>query len=359
MTKQALSEGETDSIKGGWRTVLSVHPAADLFPMMEPDELRALAEDIKKHGIRTPITCCQLPDDPRRVVLDGRNRLAAAEMAGLDVRRVVFTLHSGDPYAFVVSSNLLRRHLTAEQRRELIAKLLKATPEKSNRQIAETMKVDHKTVGVVRGELQATGEIPQLTRTVGRDGKLRPAVTELHEVVSPAEKTAAKAERREQWEAELGSRQRAMPTRAYGVIYADPPWRLEPYSRETGMFLWGTVPMLPQALQAMTTWGFTYKSHFCWVKDRIGTGYWTRNQHELLLIGRRGNIPAPAPGEQFPSIVEAPVGKHSAKPARFREMIEATFPTLPRIELFARGEAHPGWDAWGNEVVPSLAVVNG
>ena len=31
-------------------------------------------------------------------------------------------------------------------------------------------------------------------------------------------------------------------------------------------------------------------------------------------------------------------------------MIEAYYPTLPKIELFSRGEARPGWTAWGNEV---------
>jgi N6-adenosine-specific RNA methylase IME4 len=47
--------------------------------------------------------------------------------------------------------------------------------------------------------------------------------------------------------------------------------------------------------------------------------------------------------------------KHSAKPPMFRELIEQTFPTLPRIELFAR-EQHAGWDAWGNEVTERSKV---
>jgi hypothetical protein len=53
--------------------------------------------------------------------------------------------------------------------------------------------------------------------------------------------------------------------------------------------------MLPQALAVMAAWGFEYRSHAVWAKDRVGTGYWFRNQHELLLIGVRGAIPAPAP----------------------------------------------------------------
>ena len=38
-----------------------------------------------------------------------------------------------------------------------------------------------------------------------------------------------------------------------------------------------------------------------------------------------------------------------AKPEAFAEMIEAYFPTLPKIELFARGKARPGWDAGGTQ----------
>jgi N6-adenosine-specific RNA methylase IME4/ParB-like chromosome segregation protein Spo0J len=166
-------------------------------------------------------------------------------------------------------------------------------------------------------------------------------------------------------------------TKTYGVIYADPPWRFEPYSRDSGMdraadnhyetialedikamavpaaddcvlFMWATAPMLPEALEVMTAWGFTYKSHCIWLKDRIGTGYWFRNEHELLLIGTRGSVPAPAPGQQYASVIEAPVTKHSAKPPHFAEMIEEMFPNVPAVELFARGQ-RLGWDVWGNE----------
>jgi N6-adenosine-specific RNA methylase IME4 len=170
----------------------------------------------------------------------------------------------------------------------------------------------------------------------------------------------------------------ALGAKLYGVILADPPWRFEPYSQVSGMdrsadnhystltlddikalpvpaadncvlFMWATVPMLPQALDVMQAWGFAYKSHCVWVKDGVGTGYWFRNQHEMLLVGTRGSVPAPAPGEQYASVIEAPRGRHSAKPPAFAEMIEELFPHTPAIELFARAPCL-GWDTWGNEV---------
>jgi N6-adenosine-specific RNA methylase IME4 len=70
----------------------------------------------------------------------------------------------------------------------------------------------------------------------------------------------------------------------------------------------------------------------------------------LLLIATKGDVPAPAPGEQFESVVSAHVGKHSEKPFVFVEMIEEMFPTARPLEMFARGERE-GWDVWGNEAV--------
>ena len=79
----------------------------------------------------------------------------------------------GDPTAYVISKNIHRRHLTAEQKRDLIAKLIAAGPEKSDRQIGKMAKADHKTVGAVRKAKEATGEISPVERRVGADGKAR------------------------------------------------------------------------------------------------------------------------------------------------------------------------------------------
>ncbi|RWF66868.1 MT-A70 family methyltransferase [Mesorhizobium sp.] len=236
-----------------------------------------------------------------------------------------------------------------------------------------------------------------------------PTRTALKRAIAPAVKTlrseaqAEKKERRAVREVELGARQAALPAKKYGVIYADPEWRFDPYSAETGMdrspdnhyptsdlltlmqrdvgaiaakdcvlFLWATAPMLIEAICVLDAWGFCwierdpttgylapnkaharYVSHWAWLKNKIGTGYWARGKHEILLIATRGNPVAPAMGEQLDSwsdamAVEADVGRHSAKPDVFAAWIEKHWPNTPKIELNAR-QARPGWDVWGNE----------
>jgi N6-adenosine-specific RNA methylase IME4 len=107
--------------------------------------------------------------------------------------------------------------------------------------------------------------------------------------------------------------------------------------------------MLAHALAVMAAWGFGYKSHYVWGKDKRGTGYWNFEKYEVLLIGTRGKIPCPAPGQQWESFIMAPRTKHSEKPECFLQMIEAYFPNVPKIELNRRGKPRPGWSAWGNE----------
>jgi N6-adenosine-specific RNA methylase IME4 len=112
--------------------------------------------------------------------------------------------------------------------------------------------------------------------------------------------------------------------------------------------------MTPQAIEVMAAWGFGYVSGAVWVKDHAGTGYWFRNRHELLLVGTRGHIPAPAPGTQWDSVIEAAVAAHSEKPTAVYELVEAYFPNLPKIEINAR-KARPGWDNWGLEAPGAAA----
>src|SRR5215831_3377289 len=175
-----------------WRSTLPIDPAAELFPRMTPEELRALGEDIIKNGLTSPIVLWQPDSKSPARLLDGISRLDAIEIATgspvivgapsimarqhfLVCDKVIVLGKSVDPYAYVISANIHRRHLTAEQKRELIAKLIKATPEKSDRQIAETVKASPTTVGTVRAEKEGRGEVSKLDTRTDAKGVKQPA----------------------------------------------------------------------------------------------------------------------------------------------------------------------------------------
>lgn len=94
------------------------HPAAKLMPLMGDAELRELADDIRTSGLRTPIVLLA------GSILDGRNRHRACQLAGVEPQfAYVTSLEIGDPFTYVASLNLHRRHLSESQRAMVGAKL--------------------------------------------------------------------------------------------------------------------------------------------------------------------------------------------------------------------------------------------
>ncbi len=162
----------------------------------------------------------------------------------------------------------------------------------------------------------------------------------------------------------------------YPVIYLDPPWRYEHAESESRaienqyptmsleeikamdmtkvafddcvMFMWATSPKLAEAFEVLDAWGFSYRTCAVWDKPKIGMGYYFRQQHELLLIAVKGQPPTPAPADRPSSVFSYPRGNHSAKPHEVYEIIEAMYPTLPKIEMFCR-TPREGWGVWGNQ----------
>jgi hypothetical protein len=145
-----------------WRDILSIHPAADRIPDASEDEKHAIAADLARQGQRQPVilvhVATRLNAPPQ--LLDGRTRLDLLSAAGVEVvdakgkvlvhHRIIQVENDAEAEALSLGLNVHRRHLTAEQKRELIVQQLKATPEKSNRRIADSVKADHKTVASVR-----------------------------------------------------------------------------------------------------------------------------------------------------------------------------------------------------------------
>lgn len=160
----------------------------------------------------------------------------------------------------------------------------------------------------------------------------------------------------------------------YPVVLADPPWEYEhgdptraiennyptmpldeicelkvPAADDAMLFLWAPSPKLAEALHVIRWWNFDYRTSLVWVKPSVGPGYYVRTRHELLLVAMRGEFPAPPPAARPDSVFEAPRGEHSVKPGCVYDLIDAAYPDLPKVEMFARGPAREGWTAWGDQ----------
>ncbi|MFT4162497.1 MT-A70 family methyltransferase [Shinella sp.] len=387
---------------------MSENAPYQVMPPLSPDDYAALEADIVKNGVLVPVEY-----DEHGNILDGHNRVAICESLGLvDWPRFVRKgLSEEEKRSHARSLNLARRHLSSAQKRELIETQLRETPSLSSRAIAARLGVDDKTVSSVRGKLEATAEIPQLDKTVGADGRERRKpirtmfvpdranIPELKKVSKQirAEEQKARHAVRSDLATQIAARQDASPWwraaggnsgKAFPVIYADPPHRFETYSAVTGgeksadnhyptmslddilalgcpaasvsaLFLW--VTDLANGLRIMGSWGFVYKSFWAWKKlypgEQTGTGYWSFDNCELLLIGTRGDFPAPLPGTQPIKCTDHPVGRHSRKPVFFAEQIDRLYPDMPKLEMFQRKESLAAgdvrlagqWEFWGNQ----------
>jgi DNA methylase/ParB-like nuclease domain len=135
------------------------------LPMMSRELKDKFAEDIKKRNCIYPIVVT-----PEGEIIDGRIRAEICESLGIKPKKIIVSsLSKKEREEWRIALNLHRRHLSREQVRELIARLLILTPHVSDRSIAATVGVSPTTVGKVRATVQPEQSTPRL----GRDGKYR------------------------------------------------------------------------------------------------------------------------------------------------------------------------------------------
>lgn len=171
------------------------------------------------------------------------------------------------------------------------------------------------------------------------------------------------------------------PHGGFDLIMADPPWSFDNFSAmgeaknakahydctsidwikdlpvealaadDCLLWLWATNPMLPEAMQVLEAWGFTFKTAGHWVKRTthgklaFGTGYILRCAGEPFLIGTRGQ---PKTTRSTRSVIEGPLRQHSRKPDEAFHAAEQLMPEAKRLELFSR-QQRAGWTVWGNQ----------
>jgi N6-adenosine-specific RNA methylase IME4 len=373
------------------------HPLANILPMMEGAQFAALVDDIRANGLREPVVHYQ------GKILDGRTRYRACETASVVCR---FKRYEGnDPAAYVLSLNLRRRHLDPSQRAMVAARMWNLGWGQRADRVEGS--IDLSTAAALVNVSQPSVKRARLVLERGT-AELQQAVDRGRLAVHEAAKAAKYAPEAQQefltsnqqfsvWSTNrrrkdkpdaLPATTRALPVgeKRWPVMLVDAAWRLkEMFSTSSRsvenhyptqpldeimamrvpdiavddciLFLWATAPMLPEALEVIKAWGFKYLTNLVWDKEIIGLGQWVRNQHEHLLVAVRGNFPKPEFATMPASIIRERRREHSRKPEAAYVLIEAMYPGLDKIELFAR-HARPGWARWGNEAPPQMQAAN-
>ncbi len=386
---------------------------ASIFPQLPDNELQELAEDIKRNGLREPITV------HNGEIIDGRNRYLACQMAGVEPKFIEFEWDS--IIDFVISKNLKRRHLNASQKAILGLDLLPLIEEeahkrqisglknsgfvdvailpqreKSRDQVAKTLDVSPRYVQDAKKIVQKAPElrehiangnltIPDAKRILKFDDNKRSALVFEH--ISNPDKSfpqivgkMQKEEAKQQGEIlKHKTKELKPPDRKYSVIVIDPPWDLGttwdpnwmrsspkypvmsldeiknirlPMDEDCIVWLWIINKMIPKAGEILNAWGLEFREMLTWDKEKFGIGRWLRAQTEHCILATIGNPKIDS--ASTPNILRAYSTGHSEKPDAFYELVDRIC-FGPKLDYFAR-KKRDGWDSYGTLENETLEV---
>jgi N6-adenosine-specific RNA methylase IME4/ParB-like chromosome segregation protein Spo0J len=359
----------------------------NLVPAPSEDEYEALKASIAADGQFYPIIV-----NDKLEILDGHTRNQICYVMNIEPKYIIKKFANKIlEKKFVIESNLKRRHLNNYQKIELGIPLLEIERELAKqRQLSKLKNSKTSLASIEANEGKSAQIVAQKlgvsTSTFERGEKIyKKAPEKIKAQVRKGTLSINSAYKL------ITRESRNLPTvplpkGEFDVIYADPALRFEnrnirgsadhhydtmtlanicnlqiPAAKNAVLFLWIPSSMFfdEQEVDAdvidstinwiLQRWGFKAKTFFVWVKDRIGTGSYLRNQHENLIIAYKGKMPTPL--KLFPSVIESPREEHSKKPEIVYDMIEQMYPKRNYLELWARSKHSDKWQVWGNEVV--------
>jgi len=393
---------------------LKPHPHQELIPPMSLEDYQNFLEDIRRNGILQPIDITYnnvILDGHHRVkaamelgikeievripellyvdedeylisVAMNRRHLTEGQKAVLanEYRKILSTKRQSEAGKKAVTIREIKRGNIDE---ETVSTSMNEEQERSRKIASERWKVSEWNVRIAQ-EIEKTA--PKVYERLGsgdlqiHEAKIIAQLPEDKRKVVLEKKLETRKDIRsivrDFNNAERNQNVKPIPDGKFSIIYADPPWEYEhsisttreienhyptlelekikeikvPADDNAMLFLWTPAPKIEEALDVVKAWGFSYRTCMVWVKDKIGTGYYSRGKHELLLIGTKGEgIGLPLPENRPESVIFAERTEHSKKPDIFYEIIEKMYPKHSKIELFARSKRE-GWEAWGNEI---------
>jgi N6-adenosine-specific RNA methylase IME4 len=347
---------------------MEYHQYANLFPMMNPDEQRALCDDMRAFGYDTtaPIVLFN------GVILDGRNRQVAADTVGVAPNYITFEGSDQRALEYVIRHNLHRRHLNESQRAVIAGRLANMgeggnhyanlrSGQISQSAAAEMLNVSPRTVASAK---QVERDAPELI------AKIESGEMTVNEAVRTAKKAAVVANLES-----IEAQEAKAIEGVYDVVVIDPPWPMEKIERDVApnqvafeyptmtldqiaaleiptadnchVWLWTTHKFLPAAIHLLDTWGLKYVCCFTWHKPG-GFQPWGLPQYncEFALYARKGT-PSFIDTKDFMVCFNGARGSHSEKPQGFYDVVKRVTAGR-RLDMFNRRKIG-GFDGWGKE----------
>jgi N6-adenosine-specific RNA methylase IME4/DNA-binding XRE family transcriptional regulator len=361
----------------------------ELLPPLSSQERSELYENIKRNGMQYPIKIL-----PSGKIFDGHTRF---DLFGKKARFEVVNVSEEKALELGLGLNLNRRHLSHEQRNEIIRELRRRgyTQQKTAALVGISRSaVDHvENVNKLRNDNNVNAkDAPDLRvivpkqyyaiiwrraktsnepyRQIGADYKVSPG--RVAQIVKSYEKTLDRKRALE----ELNNRASMLPPlqAEFSTIVVDPPWPLGnaydpenfrgsppypelslekirelriPAAKDCVLWLWTTNHHLHEAFHTVESWGFEYKILLTWAKsNNFGLGKYLRGQTEHCLAAVKGHPVWKLTNQS--TLLLAPSREHSRKPDEFYKLVES-LSEAPRLDYFGR-ESRPGWTVYGTSV---------
>jgi len=353
--------------------MLKFHKFADIFPLIEGEELEQLKIDIKEHGLLQPIV---LFEDQ---ILDGRNRYIACK--DLDIEPKFEEYKGTKPLEYVISGNLKRRHLTPDQRAVLSLNILPMLEEEAKKRMSAGGRGDE-IVTPSKSREQASKLMNVGTTYIQQAKKLKETSPKLLEEVRLGHKNFSQIKKEERFEKikkqreELQKNVLEKPIGLFDVIVIDPPWSYEegfstydekghrgttnyptmtleelkniklPMNENCVVWLWVTNSMFKEAIELTDHWELTRKTILTWDKQIMGVGSYLRNITEHCILCFKGK--PYFQNTKWTTLISEKRTTHSTKPEIFYKMVDETCAGR-KLDYFAR-KKREGWDAYGDEV---------
>jgi N6-adenosine-specific RNA methylase IME4 len=353
-----------------------------LIPPLHADERAQLEANLLKDGCLDPL----IVDVKSGVLLDGHNRYDICTQRGITY--TVKRIHCADRVAtelWVLEHQVGRRNLRDDQRAIIAAKICER---RSGEARSTRASAAGKASAAKRKGNSETTSVSKLKRKAARtrttvateynlsERKVGDALKIVHDDPAAADKilagTTTIAEvRREvnlaQRTTEDQARHEALTTTLAGkvpsVVVAEPRWRtpslgstksasgtldtesicaLRPTTTDDAvLFLWTHPSVLPDALRVMSEWGFAYRDHAVWDMTIASDGHWFRGQHELVLVGTKGNFSPPNAHKPLASVIRPRI-PGGPRPKVFFRRVQEWWPDAVRLDLFGYGK-RKGW----------------